>query len=56
MGIFDKAKDLASKHPDQVDQVIERVGDEVDARTGNKHQDKVDRAQQAAKDKLNPNP
>jgi len=54
MGIFDKAKDLAGKHPDKADQVIERAGDEVDARTDNKHEQHVDRAQQAARDRLNP--
>ncbi|TXR57368.1 antitoxin [Quadrisphaera setariae] len=47
-GLADKAKDLAGKHPDQADQVVERGGDAVDARTGGKYADKVDVGQEKA--------
>jgi len=44
----DKAKDkLANK--DERDQLIDKAGDAVDAKTGGKYADKVDRAQDAAR-------
>lgn len=44
MGDFlDKARDFADKHDKQVDQGLDRVGDEVDKRTGNKHSEQIDR-------------
>lgn len=43
MSFLDKAKDLAEKHDDKVDQGIEKAGDQVDQRTGGKYADKVDR-------------
>lgn len=52
MGIFDKAKDLAGDHPDQVDQGIDKAGDAVDERTGGQHAEHVDKAQDAARDRL----
>lgn len=55
MGIgdfVDKAKDLAAKHPDQVDQAIDKGGDAVDGRTGDKYVKQVDVAQQKAKETL----
>lgn len=45
MGIFDKAKDLAAEHSDQVDQGIERAGNTVDDRTGGKYSEHVDKGQ-----------
>ncbi len=48
MGIFDKAKDLAAKHSNQVDQGIEKAGDEVDERTAGKYSTPVDKGQKAA--------
>jgi hypothetical protein len=55
MGIGDfvnKAKDLAAAHPDQVDQGIDKAGDAVDARTGDKHVNQVDKAQEAVRSRL----
>ena len=52
MGLFDKAKDLAGEHGEQVDQGIEKGGDMVDEKTGDKYADKIDQGQQMAKDKL----
>ena len=48
MGFMDKAKDLASQHDEQVDQGIEKAGDQVDQRTGDKYSSQVDKAQDAA--------
>lgn len=48
MGVFDKAKDMASDHPDKVDQGIDKAGDTVDSKTGGKYAGKVDKGQEAA--------
>ncbi|GAA4403862.1 hypothetical protein GCM10023168_15750 [Fodinibacter luteus] len=53
MSLFDSAKeklqDLATQHPDQVeqlsDQAIDRGGDAVDTATGGKYAEHVDQAQ-----------
>ncbi|MET0418879.1 MAG: antitoxin [Actinoplanes sp.] len=44
MSFLDKAKDLLNKHDDKVDQALEKLGDEVDKRTGHKHSANIDRA------------
>jgi len=45
MGNFmDKAKDFADDHDKQVDQAVERAGDEADRRTGGKHGEHIDKA------------
>ena len=49
MGDFmDKAKDMADKHDNTVDQGIEKAGDKADERTGGKYADQVDKAQDQA--------
>ena len=50
MGIADKAKDLASGHEKQSDQVIDKAGDAVDSKTGDKHSSQVDQVQKKADD------
>ncbi|MEX5303893.1 UNVERIFIED_CONTAM: antitoxin [Kocuria sp. CPCC 205300] len=53
MGEFaDKAKNLADQHPDKVQQGIDRGGDAVDERTGNKYESQVDKGQDKAGDFL----
>ena len=60
MGMFDEIKDKAEKamqdHPEQVekysDEAVERAGDLVDKLTGDKYADQVDKAQQAADDRI----
>ena len=47
-GFLDKAKDLADQHDDKIDQGIEKAGDQVDQRTGDKYTSQVDRAQDEA--------
>jgi hypothetical protein len=44
---FDKIKQLASEHPDQVDQGIEKGGDLLDEKTGGKYAGQVDQGQEA---------
>ncbi|GAA0802715.1 antitoxin [Spirilliplanes yamanashiensis] len=48
MSFLDKAKDMAEKHDDKVDQGIEKAGDQIDQRTGGKYADKVDQGQNQA--------
>jgi hypothetical protein len=43
MSFLDKAKELIDKHDEQVDQGLEKLGDEVDKRTGNKYSSQIDR-------------
>ena len=45
MGIFDQAKEAVTGHRGQVDSAVEKGGDLVDEKTGGKHADKVDVAQ-----------
>ncbi|HLT10286.1 MAG TPA: antitoxin [Micromonosporaceae bacterium] len=55
MGMMDKAKDMAAKAKDKVsDEQVEKAGDVVDEKTGGKHADKVDKAQETAREKLGP--
>ena len=42
MSFMDKAKELADKHDKQVDQGLEKAGDQIDERTGNKYSSQVD--------------
>ena len=43
MSFLDKAKDFADKHEKQVDAALEKIGDEVDRRTGHKHTSQIER-------------
>ncbi|MEJ5927872.1 antitoxin [Corynebacterium sp. H128] len=52
MSVFDKAKDMAAKNPEKADQVVDKAGDALDAKTGGQHEHHVDRAQDAAHDHL----
>jgi hypothetical protein len=49
MSFLDKAKDLIAENADKVDAAIDKVGDIVDEKTGEKYQGVVDKAQDAAK-------
>jgi hypothetical protein len=48
MGFADKAKDFADQHDKQVDEGIEKAGDQVNQRTGDKHESQVDKGVDAA--------
>jgi hypothetical protein len=50
MGIFDKAKDLANEHNQQVDQAVDKMADLVDEKTGGQHTEQIDQAAQQVKD------
>ena len=43
MSFLDKAKDLANDHDEQVDQGLDKAGDQIDERTGNKYSSQIDK-------------
>ena len=43
MSFLNKAKDFLDKHDKQVDQVLEKVGEQVDKRTGHKYTSQIDK-------------
>jgi hypothetical protein len=51
MGFIDKMKNLADQHDDKVDQALEKLGDEVDKRTGHKHSGQIDKAVDMAQER-----
>jgi antitoxin protein of toxin-antitoxin system len=54
-GLADKATELAKEHKDQVDQAVEKAGDLIDEKTGDKYKDQVDKGQQFVEEKLGDN-
>ncbi|MFI6867953.1 antitoxin [Nocardia sp. NPDC050406] len=59
MGLFDnlkgaaeKAADLAAKHADKLEPMVDKAGDAIDAKTGGKYAGQVDSVQDAAKKAL----
>jgi len=52
VGFMDKVKETLSGHKDQASGAIDKAGDVVDDKTGGKYVDKVDTAQEKAKDTL----
>jgi hypothetical protein len=50
-----KAKDFADQHEEQVDQGIEKAGDQIDERTGNKYSEQIDKGVAAAQERTGDN-
>jgi MT0933-like antitoxin protein len=48
---LDRAKDFLNQHDDKVDQALEKIGDQVDERSGNKYTEHIDKAVQAAQER-----
>ena len=48
----DKAKQLASEHPEQVDEGLKRAGEFADQRTGGRFGDEIQQGEQRAEDYL----
>ncbi|WIM93434.1 antitoxin [Actinoplanes oblitus] len=44
MSFLDKAKDFIDKHDKQVDQALEKVGEQIDDRTGGKYRQQIGKA------------
>ena len=51
MGLMDKAKDFADDHDKQVDQGLEKAGDQIDQRTGSKHSEQIDKGVDQAQER-----
>jgi hypothetical protein len=51
MGFLDKAKDAADQHDKQVDEGLEKAGDQVDDRTGNKYSSQVEKGVNEAQER-----
>jgi len=51
MGFLDDAKKMVDEHDEQVDAAIEKAGDLVDDKTGEKYAGQVDKAQDFAEEK-----
>jgi MT0933-like antitoxin protein len=50
--LADKAKDLASEHPDQVDEGLKRAGEFTDEKTGGRFGDQIQQGEQRADEYL----
>jgi 4-alpha-glucanotransferase len=48
----DKAKDALEGHEDQAEKVVDAAGDKADDMTGGKYDEQIDKAEDAAKDRL----
>jgi hypothetical protein len=44
MSFLNKAKEMLGKHDKQVDQALDKIGDEVDKRTHHKYTGSIDKA------------
>ncbi len=53
MGLLDKAKGMLAKNKGKVEQGVEKAADAVKNKTGGKHDSKIDKAEQKAKEGLN---
>jgi hypothetical protein len=51
MSFMDKAKDFSDDHDKQVDEGLEKAGDQVDQRTGDKYSSQIDKGVDAAQQK-----
>ncbi len=49
MGIFDKMKDLADQHADNVEEALDKVADVVDEKTGGKYTEQIESGVEKAK-------
>jgi hypothetical protein len=52
---LDKAKDFADKHDEQVDQGLDKAGNQIDDRTGNKYSEQIDKGVDAAQERTGDN-
>jgi uncharacterized protein YjbJ (UPF0337 family) len=50
MSIVDKVKEMLGSHGDKAKDAVDKAGDMLDQKTGGKYADKVDMAQDKAKD------
>jgi MT0933-like antitoxin protein len=51
MGFMDQAKDFADEHDEQVDEGLQKAGDQIDERTGDKYSSQIDKGVDAAQER-----
>jgi hypothetical protein len=51
MSFADKAKGFADEHDKQVDEGLEKAGDQIDDRTGNRHSTQIDKGVDQAQER-----
>jgi hypothetical protein len=51
MSFLDKAKKFLDEHDEQVDQALEKIGDQVDDRTGHKYTAQIDKGVDVAQER-----
>ena len=51
MSFLDKAKEFVDGHDKQVDEGLEKAGEQVDQRTGNKYSSQIDKGVDAAQER-----
>jgi hypothetical protein len=51
MSFMDKAKDFADDHDQQVDQGLDKAGDQVNQRTGDKYESQIDKGVDQAQER-----
>jgi len=56
MSVIDKLKGMLKGHEDQAQQAVEKGGDMIDAKTGNKYSSQVDKAQEQINKQINNQP
>ncbi|MDO4685709.1 MAG: antitoxin [Corynebacterium sp.] len=52
MSMYRKAKEFAKANPEKADQIVEKVGDMIDKKTGGKYVGVVDKIQESVKKNL----
>ena len=51
MSFMEKAKDFADQHDEQVDSGLEKAGEQIDERTGNKYSSQIDKGVNQAQER-----
>lgn len=51
MSFLDKAKDFVDQHDEQVDKLLEKAGEQIDERTGNKYTSHIDKGVDMAQER-----
>ncbi len=55
MGFMDEAKDFADQHDEQVDNGLDKAGEQIDERTGNKYTEQIDKGVEQAQQRTGDN-
>ena len=56
MSVMDKLKGMLKGHEAQAQKAVDKAGDMIDSKTGNKYRSQVDQAQEQVKKQINTQP